>query len=154
PIVINEVHLHLGLLGFFTGDWDTADRWLSLVNEAEANPRCRSWAKLMRGSMAGIRGLDASRARSLLESAIRVLELMGDDLGVAVAFGNMGEMTWKLGQLEEALIQLSRAATISEAYGNSIVAADARRNLVHCCLKLYGAFSFELEEALDKLRPF
>jgi|WetSurMetagenome_2_1015567.scaffolds.fasta_scaffold01125_4 tetratricopeptide (TPR) repeat protein len=152
PKQFAQAHLNIGIAHFFMGEWTEA---LKHFRQAEylatSEPRIHGWVKLMVGSIFAILGIEASEGRYLLQSAVIILTQIDDFAGVASAWNNLGEMSWKLGEYRTSLIQLSNSYRAAEMVDDKSTLLESTRNMLHVHLRLNGPFSTELEETLNKL---
>lgn len=146
-------HVHVGIGHFFIGEWGEAVGHLMQANDpTKANPRTVGWARLILATILGLRGVEIARGRELFYSSIRLLSQVGDDAGLAVAWGNFGEMSWKLRDYRSSLVQLITGYDLAESMGGSSLKIEIARNLVHLQLRLAGEHSADLRRAVDDVR--
>lgn len=132
-----DCHLHLGISLFFLGRWSESMyhcTYAELLARADAERTC-AWARLIAGTIIGIRGDDVPEGRRLLRSAARVLDVLEDDVGHGVALGNLGEVEWKAGHWSQAYVTLRQALAIAERGGNSANQLEITRNLIHVAIR-------------------
>lgn len=141
--------VNLGIAYFFRGEWKHSIEILTeVLNSDQLGARMRGWANLMLGTNYGLPGLDVERGHELLMSAIRLLDQVGDDAGLAVAWGNLGEFTFKTGDYRAALVQLTEGYALAAAIGGPALKIEIARCLVHLRLRMNGPWSEELQDAL------
>jgi tetratricopeptide (TPR) repeat protein len=145
-----RARLNFGLACFFEGNWKEAVKsFETICQDKRADSRTHGWAKIMLGTCLGYRGVDIVAGRELLASGIYLLKMVGDEVGIASAWNNLGEMEWKSHQLEAAQISLSHSLTIAKAIQHHTIELEATRNMIHVRLRLNGSFSAELDRVLD-----
>lgn len=144
-----SARLSRGIAHWFAGQWDAADRDLEAVlADDTADRRTAGWARLMLASSRGLRGQRIEEVRRQFREAAGLLALTGDDVGVAICWGNFGEISWKLGAYEDAELQLARALHIAEnACGTSQI-VEIQRSVIETAMRARGPWSDELNEAL------
>lgn len=140
--------LHGAIAHWFSGRWDTAASLLERAEtEAEfSDVRTRGWTGLMKATVEGHRGRRVHESKARFEAAILLLDQIGDHIGVSVAWGNYGEMSWKLGDFEVGRAQLEQALVLSEALGHRQQSLEVLRNLVQVALRVDGADSSRTQE--------
>ncbi len=155
PYLKARADVNMGIAHFFKGEWAEAINHLSLANDhTVAEPRTLGWSRIILGTILGLRGTNITEGRYLLQSSIRLLEQIGDDVGVAIAWNNLGEMTWKLKEYRTALAYLSMGQKLAESVDDRATQLEITRNLVHVRLRLNGVYSHELEEVINRLKNF
>ncbi|WP_293148704.1 MULTISPECIES: caspase family protein [unclassified Microcoleus] len=151
----DRANVNMGIAHFFKGEWAKAINHLSLANDhSVAEPRTLGWSRIILGTILGLRGTNITEGLSLLQSSIRLLEQIGDDVGVAIAWNNLGEITWKLKEYRSALAYLSMGQKLAESVDDRATQLEIIRNLVHVRLRLNGVYSPELEEVINRLKSF
>ena len=151
---IARAHLNLAITRFFEGNWEIAQNELAAFERRSVRPRTRAWSQLIAGTVQALRGVDVQSGTQLLQRAIQVLTHIGDDVGAAIAWNNLGEIRWKLRDFRSALVCLGRALELAQARGDRATELEAVRNLVHAHLRLHGPHSAEvrrLSESLEAL---
>lgn len=151
PVLMASARVNIGIAHFFIGRWVASMIELRTADEAEGlDPRIRGWARMILGTIIGLRGADVKEGTRLLESSIRILEWVGDIAGLAVAWGNLGEMTWKLRDFRSALVQLQTGYDLAEAADGAALKIEIARNFIHVMLRLHGPHSEEVSEAIKR----
>ncbi|UXE63270.1 MAG: hypothetical protein KA717_11800 [Woronichinia naegeliana WA131] len=134
-----QAHLEKGIAHFFLGEWDIAKFHLKLAdNPHTAEPRTLGWARLILGTIDGIRGVNLLEGKQKLESSIRILQQIGDYFGLCVAYGNLGEVTWKSGEPGKAWEQLQQGLQYAFDVGNETNQLENKRNQLHVLMRLEG----------------
>jgi tetratricopeptide (TPR) repeat protein len=154
PEFFARAHLNLAITRFFEGDWDAAMHELATFEKRSVKPRTRAWSQLIAGTVHALRGVDVLLGTQLLQRCIQVLTHIGDDVGAAIAWNNLGEIRWKLRDLRSALVCLGTALELARARGDRATELEAVRNLLHTHLRLHGPQSMEvlkLSETLEAL---
>lgn len=153
PKLIAQGNLCIGIARFFLGHWEQAIKHLLKANdETQADPRTLGWARMILGTIWGLRGVDVDKGRLLLQSSIRLLSQLGDEGGAAIAWNNLGEMTWKIGDYRTAIIQLTTAYKLAVNFGDVPTQLEATRNLIHARLRLNGPASIELKKLEERAK--
>lgn len=152
PVFVSQARVNAGIAFFFLGKWEQAIRYLTLAEFGDSvDPRVKAWSHLILGTISGLRGVDVSKGCHLLQSSIRLLSAIGDDIGLAIAWNNLGEINWKIGEYRSALVQLTSAYDLALAGHNPTLQIEATRNLLQVRLRLNGPFSRELEALLARI---
>jgi tetratricopeptide (TPR) repeat protein len=134
-----KADLEIAIADFFVGQWDDAIKRLRPIAQPGANDlKTVGWAQLILGSCLGLRGVEGDRGRQLLFSAGQLLEAANDAAGVAIAKGNRGEISWKIGNFAEAEKDLSDGLRVAIATGMKINQAEAKRNLIETYMRSSG----------------
>ena len=146
--IIGRSHLNIGIAYFFQGKWKAAIAELTLIDDL-SDTRTIAWSKMILGTIYGLRGTDIVTGRILLHSSIRLLSQIGDDVGNAIAWNNLGEMTWKIKDYRSALVQLSTGLDYAKAVGDKPTQLEVIRNLIHVRLRYSGINSSELDRLIE-----
>jgi tetratricopeptide (TPR) repeat protein/GTPase SAR1 family protein len=134
-----QAHLEKGIAHFFRGEWDIAKLHLRLADNPNiAEPRTVGWSRLILGTIDGIRGVNLLEGKQKLESSIRILQQIEDYFGLCVAYGNLGEVTWKSGEPEKAWEQLQQGLKYAVDAGNETNQLENKRNQLHVLMRLEG----------------
>ena len=151
PELWSRAQLNIGIAEWFLGEWDASvSSLLNAETSAESSPRTAAWASLMLATNLGQRGLDIDKAKERFLRSIQVLEELGDSQAVAIAWGNLGEMTWKLEDLPTARTQLTEGIKVAEHVCSSQQILEIRRNMLQVLLRALGPWSTELSNELDQ----
>ncbi|MCX6345248.1 MAG: caspase family protein [Armatimonadetes bacterium] len=146
-----RAEVNSGIGYFFRGEWNAAIDHLQNADSAElAEARTLGWARLILGTIAGLRGVDVESGEMLIQSSIRLLTQINDEAGLAVAWGNYGEISWKLGDYRTALSQLKTGLDYAASVDGVSLKLEIIRNLVHVALRLNGPSSPELAQWISK----
>lgn len=149
---LNKAKLELAIGHFFLGDWELVIVELEkLINQFDIDPKDNGWCMLILGTTLAIRGVKTQRGLFLLKQSISLLSNTDDKAGLAIAYGNLGEVCWKLNNLSEAYDYLHQGLTLASSLQMNINEAEARRNLIHVLLKEEEQNTKELEEHLQFL---
>lgn len=147
PAMRHWATLNIGIAAFFEGAWELASKsFRAIIDASDALPRTIAWSRLMLGSTDGIRGINISFSRLLLESSIRMLESLGDGVGLTIGWTNIGEMSWKLGDLRVSLLQLKRARELALRIQHIPMTLESTRNLLQVHLRYYGPFHYATDD--------
>lgn len=148
---LRRANLNLAIAYFFRGEWAKSVNRLSLlIVDNSVDARTLGWAKMVLGTILGLRGTDVEEGRDLLQSSIRLLTQIGDEVGAGIAWNNLGEMSWKLKEYRDSLKQLATAYDLAVLVGDVPNQLETTRNLVHARLRVDGPNSGEVNALLDR----
>lgn len=143
--------LSRGIAHWFLGEWRAADgQFESVVASDDGDQRVIGWGQIMLASSLGLRGVSIPRMRSLFGEGISRLARTGDDIGVAVGWGNFGEISWKLSEFPNSNVQLQRALLYARRVCGPQLTLEIVRSVIECALRQYGPWSQELDEAMEE----
>lgn len=156
---IFRARLNKSIAEFFMGNWDSAIKpLLDILETADkfksVETRTLGWSRMILGTTIGLRGTEVEQGKDLLLSAIRLLTQIGDDVGTAISWNNLGEMTWKLSDYRTALVQLETGLNYAVAVDDRATQLEIYRNLAHTRLRLNGRASKELEDVIILVNKF
>ena len=138
PPLAAQARLNLAIAKFFQGKWDSALADLGAIASRNASLRTRGWAQLISGTVHALRGENLPLGIGLLQRAIQLLQSIGDEVGSAIAWNNLGEVWWKSGELRSAVVCLGTARDLSKSRGDRATELESTRNLLHTHLRLDG----------------
>lgn len=143
--------LEIGIARFFEGNWKAVEEMLEPLIHSEADLKTLGWARLILGTTKGLLGTDVVGGRELLYSALMLLREESDFAGVAIAYGNLGEIAWKAGLYEDAKIELSECISRANRLGMRVNEVEGKRNLLHLLIRTKGPFDKEVSDLLADL---
>jgi len=153
--VASHARLSEGIAQWFFGRWKQADEnFLAVLSTPEIDVRTRGWAQIMLASSWGLRGLHLGQVRELFQLGAALLSQVGDDVGVAVAWGNFGEVSLKNGYHEDAIVQLERGIRVAKEVCGPSQIVEMQRSVVEAALRTRGPHSEELSQALEVIYEY
>jgi tetratricopeptide (TPR) repeat protein len=148
-----RVELELAIADFFEGVWDISLGRLLDVEQSElASGQDIGWARMLAGTVYGLTGRDIDKGKQYLYSAIVLLEDCSDICGLAIAYGNLGEVYWKSGEYEQALKEVLEGRSFATRAGMKLNLVESKRNELHIVIRTEGAHSERAEQLLGELR--
>lgn len=135
-----ECRMHIGVADFFLGNWGSALDSLSFAEDIfnTAPSQVNAWALYISATIIGLRGTDIQKGKEWFYAGIRLLEQIGDDSGIASAWGNLAEMNWKLRDYSTAWIQAKRGFDIAKQTDHVIDQIEIARNMLHIRMRQYS----------------
>lgn len=136
---------------FFLGIWRDASKDLKLVianKEYCLNRKSLLLALFVQGTILALRGINIT---SGIEHLLESIKLMSDGeymVYKSIAYNNLGEIFWKIGEFSLAENYLSNAIDLAFLADNEVAMTEARRNLLHVYLHQN---SLKLESHADEL---
>jgi tetratricopeptide (TPR) repeat protein len=148
-----RVELELAIADFFEGVWDISLARLLDVEQSElASGQDIGWARMLTGTVYGLTGRDIDKGKQYLHSAIVLLEDCSDICGLAIAYGNLGEVYWKSGEYEQALREVLEGRSFATRAGMKLNLVESKRNELHIVIRTEGAHSERAEQLLGELQ--
>ncbi|MFI6168953.1 caspase family protein [Nocardia sp. NPDC051052] len=146
---VPEVLLSRGIASWFLGHWREADRDFGrVIDDPASDERTLGWSQIMLASSLGLRGLELQQVRELFRDGIQRLTRVSDDIGVAIGWGNLGEISWKVGRLEDAELQLRKGIAYAREVCGPQILMEMYRSLVEVKIRTHGPWSSELSSVL------
>jgi tetratricopeptide (TPR) repeat protein len=150
-----RIHSFRAVIRMMQGRADVALRLAEMArSEAEQTREQEALARAYMVLDAASESLGHSERSDYLQRALTIYEDMGDRLGAALVYNNMGASAWFEGRLDDAIALYSKAAEISTQSGNDPDAALARTNVGEVLIA-QGKFeeaNSELQDATRVLR--
>ena len=147
-----EVLLSRGIAQWFLGHWREADQdFTTVIDDPTSDERTLGWSQIMLASSLGLRGLEPERMRTLFRDGIQRLTRVSDDIGVAIGWGNLGEISWKIGRIEDAELQLRKGIAYAREVCGPQILMEMYRSLAEVKLRTHGPWSSELALALSSV---
>ncbi len=128
-------YLNRGASHFILGNWEEAKFDFSHIEKNAKDMKHIGWARCVLGTINGIRGIDVTASRDLIESGVRILIMHGDLLGAWIGWNNLGEIMWKAGEWRTSAYYLQKALEISKETTNNGALLETQRNLLQLELR-------------------
>ncbi len=132
---LEESHLlcSRGIAFFFLGQWDKAINDLNVVvqNKTSSSNKSLFLAYCVLATIYGIRGTDFTECTMNFIAAIKIASKLKNFSWIAIAYGNIGEIFWKAGMIEDSIKTLEVAESLSNLSGNDALNLEINRNLLH-----------------------
>lgn len=142
--------LSRGICNWFLGKWEDAEADFDQVVATADEPRTLGWGEIMLASNHAYRGLKLDESRELFALGASRLGRAGDDVGVAVAWGNLGEVSWKLGNFADSRIQLDRALRYAEGMAGDQIVLEIIRSFIELSWREQGPWSGEVASWVNR----
>lgn len=137
PDVKLDLLTNRGVGFFFLGVWGKATKDLKQVienKESCLNKKSLLLALFVHGTILALRGIDITLG---IEHLLESIELMADGEHIvykSIAYNNLGEIFWKIGELAAAESYLTKAVDLAFLADNEVAMTEAQRNLLHVYL--------------------
>jgi tetratricopeptide (TPR) repeat protein len=137
-----QAYLEAGISYFFLGNWIQSTKYLKIVEESDnSSAIVYGWSKLILGTTDGIRGKHFDKGKKRLEASINLLKEEGDITGLAIAYGNLGEILWKHGDYELAERNLQNNLIYAKKTDMYINLIENKRNQLQLEIRWHNPFT-------------
>lgn len=124
------IYLHRAACHFFLGNWDEAKRDFSFILKKSKNPYFIGRAKILLGTIDGLRGHHIAKNQELILQGVRNLLRENDTMGAWIGWNNLGEILCKAGQATTSKYYLEKALDIALECQHKTLVVETLRNLL------------------------
>ncbi len=148
-LLYSKICLNIAVALFFIGEWENSKKYLEFI--VTNKKRLLGWKKMIIGTILAIRGEDFNGGITSLMSSITLLKKSKDDIGLGIAYCNLGECHSKNTNYSIAKRYLDEGEKIVKITNDYATLMEIKRNQLQNSFLKKSSFDSEAQQYMNEL---